>query len=155
MPCQVRVTIALRTGSLFDASITLPEMTPWPGVWAKIILERGRADKTARAAKAHPDRDRRIRITVYTPSTSSIVLIRKSTHCHRCTHMTPIPPQTQITKRTQQPPGDPALRPRHCAISVKNSCNSYDYQTLETFPVLKKPSLTFLARTVLSEHLCV
>src|ERR1700691_3315859 len=40
VPCQVRVTIALRTGSLFEASTTLPEMTAVPGAWAKAIAEK-------------------------------------------------------------------------------------------------------------------
>jgi hypothetical protein len=44
VPWQVRVTIALRTGSLFDASMTLPEITPRPGVCAKIVVERGTVD---------------------------------------------------------------------------------------------------------------
>ena len=52
VPCQVKVTIALRTGSLFDASTTLPEMTPVSGVWAKATPDRGTADKIARARSA-------------------------------------------------------------------------------------------------------
>jgi hypothetical protein len=40
VPCQVKVTIALRTGSLLDASATLPEMTAVPGAWARAITEK-------------------------------------------------------------------------------------------------------------------
>lgn len=39
-PYQVRVTIALRTGSLFEASTTVPETTAVPGVWARAIAEK-------------------------------------------------------------------------------------------------------------------
>ncbi len=47
-PCQVKVTIALRTGWLFEASTTLPEMTLAPCVWAKAVFDQGTADKIVR-----------------------------------------------------------------------------------------------------------
>src|SRR5579864_5147492 len=44
--------MALRTGSLFDASATLPEMTPVPGVWAKATPGRGTPLKIVRVRSA-------------------------------------------------------------------------------------------------------
>jgi hypothetical protein len=52
VPCQVKVTIALRIGLLFDASTTFPEMTPVPGVWAKATPDRGTAVKIVRVRSA-------------------------------------------------------------------------------------------------------
>ena len=48
VPCQVKVTIALRTGSLLDACTTLPEMTAVPGVWASAIAEKVALAKAVR-----------------------------------------------------------------------------------------------------------
>src|SRR5579864_1914121 len=52
MPCHVKVTIALRTGTLFDVSTTLPEMTPVSVVWAKATPDRGTAVKIVKVRRA-------------------------------------------------------------------------------------------------------